>query len=343
MYYSYSKLRKWVTHAIRWSSAILFCVSTVSLGHAQEGDRPTWSQYLLRFDVHGEALRLSYTSSCMRNPQCAGEIGGVAFRGVAVPVGNAVGAPISLSYVSSKPDGQRLELQIGGSTVATDIPDWLLLPTAAFAASPYNAAMTLSGGSRQGENRWLQARYHPAVEDNLLGLRLLHVDRLWIDPLGIWNVPTSRSGRPILGNGESAEIDTAAALISAREVLRLKLKFRPNQSYYGVLRDSARTVTFASVNGRLMMTGNPYYYFWYPSGSSVVPLAEMTDSLGKQAALFQSLSPHAFAAAREMMRYSALFRYIRMRNPEAWTRFLQQTSGVAAVPRVKTPTFIRSY
>jgi hypothetical protein len=121
--------------------------------------------------------------------------GGVLFRAVAAPEDASLsGQPVTLVYDGAQPDGSRLVISFGGEKIRDEgLYDWMLLPVAAFADTPYYNCVTLLGEPREqwekdrvefaSKNRmpvgW--AEYHPAFSDTLVGLNFYFVDAMLAD------------------------------------------------------------------------------------------------------------------------------------------------------------------
>jgi hypothetical protein len=72
----------------------------------------------------------------MGSDDSVSSVGGVASGDIA-RAGNGLDGRIGLRYNAEAPDGQRLEVTVCDRTLRADLPDWLLVPIARFAASPY--------------------------------------------------------------------------------------------------------------------------------------------------------------------------------------------------------------
>src|SRR5438105_4476457 len=193
---------------------------------------------------------------------------GVAFSAVAR---GEQGLVVSgLRYDASAPDGQRLVVSLRGTDGATTVVrgriyDWQLVPVARFANDDNGSAVTMFGhlsnkaeDERLGEAHEHVFNYHKALDNTLVGLRLLQADMLIIEPTAADLF--REDGRLILGAGETGHdvehnrdrFDQLADWQDTRKANGDKY-----QSY--VVGDMHQQVTFAASNGRLAFTGAPYW------------------------------------------------------------------------------------
>lgn len=209
---------------------------------------------------------------CLGSLGFLNSIGGVAFAATADP--NADWEIVDLTYAGSRPDGQRLQLQVRAKgagdvrTVQASIPDWLLAPLARFAASPEFSCFTYFGAlSDQAQERKVRAseghilNYHSAFTNTLLGLRLMQLDLLLLYPDSAHIV--EQKGRALLGTGE-AEPDVAGNgrhLAAVQHYLSAEGQ-RGNRFQSYVVCDHGQHITWSVLNGRLVLAGDPVWYCW---------------------------------------------------------------------------------
>jgi hypothetical protein len=297
-----------------------------------------------------------------------GKVGGVAFGGMASPGRLLESKSVSLAYDSGKADGSRLSVRIGDSVYTQALPDWLLVPISKYADSDYNACVSLFG--ERTNDTFYDIVYHPAFQNTLLGLRLLQADILLFDIANMWRLPASE-GKVVLGKGESEP--TGLARDSANKVMSV-LRNVSFQSW--VLTDQEATIIFTThEEGRLHITGEPYYYFWTsdfdgykrtwstlveqanalrvagnvkeynrvamqinslePKVSEVKNLTAGVKSISGD---MRKLNPQVYDAAKSTMRYAAFFRYVKKTNQEAWATFLKEVNAIRPLPHIVTPT-----
>jgi hypothetical protein len=177
---------------------------------------------------------------------------------------------VGLRYDAAAVDGRRLvaSVRVAGSKprdARATVPDWILVPTARFAATDQDAAFTLFGevldavrGEQVTEAGGRLLNYHDAFKNTLLGLRLFQSDVLILYPQSA-DLPKG-DGRYLLGHGE-----LAPDVIANRSRIRsIQQEFAttgfPFRSY--VIGDYQQKVVFAEVNGDLALTGSPYWHCW---------------------------------------------------------------------------------
>lgn len=294
-------------------------------------------------------------------------VGGVAFGAVASPGSAVEGQRIRLRYNASAQDGGRLQVVVGDNTLQAELPDWMLVPIARYAASKFDSCVSLFGPKTTDTQ--YDIVYHENFQNTLLGLRLLQADMLLFDLGETWQLPKF-GGAVILGLSETAprRLDGSAA-----RRIEGALANASFQSW--VMTDQSESIVFEGDRGRLSIGGQPYYYFWTSNAEAVqqrqdalyqralqakaasqvaehnrivnqinqmVPdvreVATLTANMkGARDALRQFNGP-VYDAATNTMRYAAFFRYVRKLDPDGWSQFVEQLRSVAVTPHVVTPT-----
>ena len=295
-------------------------------------------------------------------------VGGVAFSGIAKP-GEMIGdKAIALHYDKTAPDGQRLRVMVEGlRDVFADVPDWILIPTAKFANTNFDACVSLFGPNTNATA--YDIVYHASFQNSLLGLRLLQADMMLFNLGETWRLP-QRGGVFVLGAGESApqQMDQDSA-----QVIDSALSGGSFQSW--VMTDQGEEVILNWADGRLELTGEPYYYFWSSDveavqeeklrlreqaealrkagrvaehnrivklSNAMIPkvteVTDLTQRLKNKRTALRRFNPSVYNAATQTMRYSALFRYAKKNNPKAWQIFRGETLAVSVEPAIVTPT-----
>ena len=154
-------------------------------------------------------------------------------------------------------------------TARADIYDWALVPIAKFADSENGSAMTLFGSlnSQTSTNSMLGKgyrviNYHEALDNTLLGLRLMQADLLIIkeEAADLFR----KNNRYILGRGERGH-DLARnqeRFSKINTFLELEA-IRGNQFQSYVVGDLDQKVSFGiSTQGKLTFTGRPHWLAW---------------------------------------------------------------------------------
>jgi hypothetical protein len=234
---------------------------TVSLAPVANALAQEWSLGSKRFSTNAAVaaapLRLTSAGrSGLQTFRFVGRVGGASFEAVAKPNQSMVGKSIELAYDPSRPDGSRLIVRTGSTTLRANIPDWQLRPITQFADSEYNAAVSLFGEGADSK-KYYYIQYHDALKDTLLGMRMLQADILFIALHEHWRMPRY-GGKLLLGTGEQDSREEQS--MDAARKLDAALRGQKWRSW--VLTDTGTQPTFGAVNGELMIVAKPYYYFW---------------------------------------------------------------------------------
>lgn len=194
--------------------------------------------------------------SSLQSYNFVGKVGGISFEQVAVPDTNIATEPIHLSYDHEAPDGTRLVMKLGSTTVRAPIADWLLIPIARFADSQFTAATSLFGEGPDTEH-YYYFQYHPAFQNTLLGLRLLQADIFLMHPSHFRSLP-KRNGHVVLGHGEHepSPRNDINPLIALNRIMG-----RQSFTSY-ILTDTDSPSRFFLQDETLQIQSLPHYYFW---------------------------------------------------------------------------------
>jgi len=281
-------------------------------------------------------LKVELTESSLRSYSFLSSVGGVAFGAVASPGPVLADGAVRLTYDASKPDGQRLAVVVHGKSFPQDLPDWVLIPVAFYADSDFHACASLFGPETNSEQ--YDIMYHPALEDTVLGLRILQADILFFDLESTWRLP-ARDGKTVLGLGEALpetmDWNSAESIQDA---------FAGSDFDSWVLTDQNERITVDLVDGKLRFLGQPYYYFWtanhWPGGGEpvVLEVTEVTRRVGDRWDAIGRFNPAVHAAVTRTVHYAAFFRWVKNQHVEAWKSFLAQLEPVTVLPKVETPT-----
>lgn len=364
-----------------------------------------WPTSLGSLNFASSAKSAALTRVMSTAPSFYHSVGGVAFSAAAKGANGEV--VTGLFYDASAPDGSRLRVTLrepsGAVTVVVaPVRDWQLAPIARFADSKYQAAVTMFGSLLDASaDATVKAKggkvisYHPAFEGQLLGLRLLQLDML-ILTVDCADLPKGDDGRYILGPGEKAPdlFANAARYMAVAEWLSTQSPMF--QSY--VVGDKGRSVRFSAVDGRLALTGDPYWDAWIGGpvdvnaiaseakrrllvevqadaarmsetqlaakytetyvddraqalamrlaeegvGQTVTGLPELGKGISDRVRSAEGINPAVYEAGRNTMRYSALFRHFKSRDPASWAAFVSSLAYVRGLPTT-TPTVIESW
>jgi hypothetical protein len=273
------------------------------------------------------------------------DVGGVAFDKVAIPVTGLDVTSLQLQYDPGANNGSRFSVVINGHADIAPIYDWELIPIAKFANSEHTACFTLAGRlenakdeeNLRGGDRILN--YHSELQNTLLGLRLFQVDILIFMPEISTDLP-KLDGEYLLGAGEKAPNIEA----NQQGFTRFASNLGDAEYYSYLICDQHRSITFRERNDTLLLTGQPYYYFWrYSSDNKAEPVNDLNTTLSDKPSLFRAINPAVWNAAVTTMRYAAFFRYCKTHFPDQWNSFLAQVSRVPIQPYVQTPTVLHPF
>lgn len=197
-------------------------------------------------------------------------IGGVTFDQVASPDNNLKISKLKLDYNKNMKDGSRLELIVNGKLVKVRLPDWMLIPIANYADSPYYSCFTLFGKLNDNSlekqitsNKGRVINYHPSFVNTLIGVRLAYMDML----LGYSftsDLPRNANGNYILGFGEvkpDLVSNQNGAYYLSQYITSIQSKYAQTFRSY-IISDYSRKITFKFQNDSLIINSYPYYYCW---------------------------------------------------------------------------------
>jgi len=275
----------------------------------------------------------------------ASRTGGVLFQAVAVPTASTVGMPVSLGYSADRPDGQRLIVTIGNTAITTEIYDWMLIPTARFAATEYTACMTLFGlPTTEGElelflkGEILLAEFHPDFTNTLIGMNLFFVDAMLVD-LNInrmRQVTGTLSG--IIPGYNDIAVDENESSIRAAYIRQLLLTNWDGWNSY-IYSDYGTDIQYGITDGKLVFTGYPSYVFLKADHETeTVRVSEILNSLVRQnIQRLRAINPVIYRAAEQTSQWAAFFRMVKEQYPQAWESFISQINGVVPDVQINTP------
>lgn len=92
---------------------------------------------------------------------------------------------------------------------------------------------------------------------------------------------------------------------------------------------------FKATSTRSALTTAPPYLKMEPE---VMAVETLTQGLKQKPDTLRQLNPAVYDAAQNTMRFAALFRFVKQRNPESWNEFMAQVLHAEVSPAVKTPT-----
>lgn len=298
-------------------------------------------------------------------------VGGIAFDKPALPAPDLTIDQLELTY-NRRPanDGQRLIVRINDRPLpVSDLYDWMLVPLAKYADSPYFALVTLHGKLIEGQtpppevaaHHGYVIALHPALEHTTLGMRMFNADYMLLDPAVTGELPRQQN-RYVLGRGEKPPVtwQWSQASVALNDIFRqataASIRF---QSY--VICDANVQPTFQVRGNQLQLSGEPYFYFWCSGDQetverivedgqqvlvrsrSIVPLPQLSDAVSQRVDLLLQANPAVYTCLVKTMRYAAFFRYCKRKDLEMWNRFMQQLQTAnPADYRAPMPVVVRT-
>lgn len=205
-----------------------------------------------------------------------GGVGGVSFDQVARPADDFRVSSLSLSYNVRAADGKRLELRINQKPVNVLLPDWMLVPIAKYADSPYYSCYTLFGKLKDKklekqitEQKGRVVNYHPDLMNTLLGIRLAYIDML-VGYTFASDLPKNSMGEYLLGTGEDRpdlKANRNGAYYLSQHINRIENKYADKFRSY-VISDLSQQIRFSLLNDSLVISSYPYFYCWKFKGDA---------------------------------------------------------------------------
>jgi hypothetical protein len=258
-----------------------------------------------------------------------GRVGGIAFEAVISLPPPLDSGNFQLAYTAESPDGRRASISTKGRRYIIRLFDWQLRPIAEFADSPYTGVVTLFGDGPDQDNNFY-VDYHRAFKNKLIGLRLLQADMILMAPEELSQMPEEDNGKVEIGPGEvpPQAIDRIAA------AKRIKIIMSKSSAHSWVLTDVDAPLKVFLKNGKVVVEGRPYYYFWRAERSSstqderVNPQTEVTQAIDRKWDDLLTMNRPVYQAVLNTSRYAALFRALKAANSEQWHKFLTLVTAI---------------
>ncbi|MBR0913948.1 hypothetical protein [Bradyrhizobium japonicum] len=282
-------------------------------------------------------------------------IGGVIYQETASPDGKLAGKKISLNYNPKLPDGSRLEIRIDDQTYKSELYDWALIPISNFANSPSTALLSLLGKAESDDERDFQrgqrrngaktfwVRIHPDLKDTLVGFNALLTDSMLLlgDPSSTRQYPEGLT--PKVPGWNTSELDKTVSLAASQTFSSLLIQASWN-SY--IFNDLNAEYVFSTAGDRFVIKGKPptYHFFSLPFGERARPEPELNDqfqrtanALGADGGGLRGLSPAVYDTSYKTSQWAAFFRYVKSKQPAAWSAYLASLDQATNVLAIETP------
>ena len=295
------------------------------------------------------SLKVNARGSQVISYGVASSVGGVLFQETAVPATGFAGMSVSLEYTAEKPDGQRLAVTIGNTTVTADLYDWQFIPTALFAESEYTACMTLLGQPKtraeiitdiNNEGRVMWMEFHPSFTNTLAGINLFFIDALLIDfnrsPL---RQVTSALNGVIPGYNDISF--NAANSASSSSFIRGILFDSTHEWESYIYTDYGTSILYEIKDGRLVFTGHPSYLFlsFDDDTETVIVNDTLNNLMKREIQNIRNINPVIYRAAEQTAQWAAFFRMVKEQNPQAWSGFISRIQGASFESHISTPRY----
>lgn len=281
-----------------------------------------------------------------------GTLTGVLFQATATPDDSLRSLPIKLSYNLNGDHDAVLFAMIGKKKLQSDVPAWIWATAARFADHDATAAVSLTDTPRTSnekkfERRWrarhgsddrlLWARYHPAVDDTLMGFFLLTADAMVGDPV---YMRTMTNGLTDIEKylHRSPTTDPKRSQRAARTLDTL-IGLSAKTGDCAMLNDLNEAFIFTAANGQLRIRGIPNYRFSRENQQGeFTELNQLTAVCRKNRQLFAEINPLVYKTVDDFSRCVAFFNFVKESNPDQLTEFVNDLQPVLdRVPTIDTP------
>jgi hypothetical protein len=296
------------------------------------------------------ALTVSAKGRQVTSYGVASEIGGVILQAVAVPAAGFEGSPVILEYRPNQPDGQRLVVTIGNTSVTAALYDWQLTATARFAVTEYTACMTLFGYPRtqaellidnENKNKIMWAEFHPNFINTLTGINLFFIDSMLVD--GNLNRMRRITGNlnGLIPGYNDINIDERESSSGASYIRSILLSHAYNWDTY-IYTDYGTEILYEIKDEKLVFNGFPSYLFMeLDDDTETVTVDERLNARIRQDIdRVRAINPVIYRAAEQTAQWAAFFRMVKEQSPQNWERFIAQIRGVTTPDiSIETPRY----
>ena len=277
---------------------------------------------------------------------------GVLFQATAQASRPIKSSPIELAYRLNGNHDATLVATIGKNRVTSEVPAWVWAVAARFADHDCTGAVTLldqpnSAVEKNFERRWrrengsrgrlLWVRYHPAVDDTLIGFFLLTADAMLADPESIRTM-TDGLVEFEQYSGYSMTVDRSKSRRAAYALNAIiDLKSRPGD--HAMLNDVDAAFRFEAVNGRLHIDGVPSYHFAREVQHGVFRDADHLNAVvANNRQLFFDVNPMVNKTVTDFAKLVAFFNYVNETDPHELDEFVESLKPVFdRIPTLSTP------
>ncbi len=274
---------------------------------------------------------------------------GVLFQAEARPATSLESKPIRLSYALRGKDDASLIVKCGDQPLASDAPAWVWAVAARFAVHPATAAVTMrnapeTAGEKLFHEHWKRkhgeqyrltwARYHPELDDTLIGFHLIVADAMMANAEQYCEVVSGLDGE----HSASSSGEAPRRLRSARTLAALvRLESKPADC--SMLNDVESDFVFSGDDSKLQIEGAANYQFSRLGRSGrFEPLKGLSVALRTNRHLQQESNPALYRAVDEFSRLVAFFHYVERVDPAGMKAFAASLEPVLErIPTIETP------
>jgi hypothetical protein len=167
--------------------------------------------------------------------------------------------------------------------------------------------------------------YHPALENTLMGIRMYQADSLLIDPVACSDITIDRTTYRMEGE---PQVEKSSAMLAQLTIIGKTRDLDPPFDSY-VVTDYTSSVQFSKSEGRLVLSGDPYWHCWRAGkGDAVIAMPSISKRISAQVRDLGGINPAVYSALKNMMRFSGLFRAYKNSNKRDYSRFVASLSRI---------------
>jgi hypothetical protein len=281
-----------------------------------------------------------------------GNVSGVLFQAAARPDAALQSLPIDLSYALKGEYNAVLRVTIGDRAVTSRAPAWIWAVAAQFADHEATAAITIRDTppttiEKRFRQRWLATststerllwvRYHPAVDDTLIGFLLFTADAMLANAQSTRTITAGLRDFQQYSDYQVA-MDPAKSRRAARMLDGLiTLESRPGD--IAMLNDVDEAFVFTIDNRNLRIGGRPNYHFARKTTSNGFrEVGKLTEIFRKNRNLVSEVNPLVYTAAADFAKLVAFFNYVDQVDPDELDEFVRRLKPVLErIPTTGTP------
>ncbi|MDR1230477.1 MAG: hypothetical protein LBK61_03640 [Spirochaetaceae bacterium] len=103
--------------------------------------------------------------------------------------------------------------------------------------------------------------------------------------------------------------------------------------------DSETDISYDVADGKLVFTGVPSYRFFQidDDNETVTQNRRLNTAIMLRNIHIKYINPVVFRSAEQTAQWTAFFRAVRERDPDGWTRFIDQIAGITPEPAMGIP------